>query len=128
VHAGPADHGGRNPPDSRRTPGFRSTMCPRVVVWARGGAHGDRGPRVRDGLSGGGANGGGAVPPPAGCSRSGRIAASMALLEPPCCDVATCFVAAGEKPIQTDRFRPRRTRVSKNRSRMSCGFRWMARR
>jgi len=128
VHAGSAHHGGRR--GSRRTPGFRLTRRPKAVVWAHGDAHGTREPRARgDGLIGDGANDGGAVPPPAGCSRSGRVAASKELQEPPCCDVATYSVAAAdEKPIQTDRCRRRRTIDPTSHPRESCDFRWTARR
>lgn len=129
MHAGTAHHGGRK--GSRRTPGFRLMRRPKAVFWARGvrDDHETREPRVRgDGLTGDGASGVGAVPPPAGSSRSGRAAALVALEEPPCCDVATCCVAADEKPIQTGRCRPPRTDVSTSHPRRSCDFRWMARR
>jgi hypothetical protein len=129
VHAGSAHHGGRK--GNRRTPGCRSMRRPKAVVWARGvrpGGHGTRAPLARgDGLIGDGASGGGTVPPPAG-ERSGRAAASLVLGEPPCCDVATCFVAADERPIQTDRCRPPRTSDPTSHPRRSCGFRWRARR
>jgi hypothetical protein len=126
AHAGPADHGGRKW-GNRRTPGCRLMRCPKAVVWAHYGARGGREPQVLGGgLIGDGASDGGTVPPPAG-ERNGRNAASVALLEPPCCDVATCCVAVDERPTQTDRCRPLQTSdPTMNHPRGSFGCRWTA--